>query len=491
MYVIIKLLKIKNKKMNISKYIALVFCVVMLPSITNAQEDISDLSQEVPEEIQREFERLEKRKETLEKYDVEGTTDVECFDYYKFQSVQVSVGADRDAYDAGETVHFAGDLINDNDYPVVDGNVFVRISRRNDDQMDGHYIVDEFVAQENVSLKSGERKTIEFDWNIPAKAVDSEYQADYFFSVGKKFNLGGLPFTNEVVVGSTKFYVSSTQMADLFFDRANATVNGIKYKQIGSWPEVDPGEKVTIKQPLFNGFGTTKEIEVTYDLYYWDSLNPEDLIETKTETVVIEESLMGERTGIDLEYIIPEMSESVYYLKMTAVSGSNKSIINIRIVSAIEHARLNYPAITKFPINKGNQFTLFSCFHNSSPTFSEGTVEVVLTDKKGHEIGKMSYNGIITSSMMADKVDITSGDDYDYVGLHAKIYNKNNELVDEYKTTYDCSAQPNLCKDDSDNTNSNIANDTEQEKRLIAIVGLVIVTIIVIIVIITMIKRKK
>jgi hypothetical protein len=117
---------------------------------------------------------------------------VNCFDYYKFQSVQVSVGAERDLYVPGEQITFSGDLMNENDYGIVDGYVFARVSQVNDNFMtEGNFIVDEFIALDNVTLNKNESKPTSFTWTIPKNAIASSYQVDFFFSVGKKFNLGG------------------------------------------------------------------------------------------------------------------------------------------------------------------------------------------------------------------------------------------------------------------------------------------------------------
>ncbi len=491
-------------KMKLYKYIIICFCVLCVPFMSNAQEteqevfdDASDI--EVPADVQKQLdainslsiesdqeisERLTKMENSTLQEESEEKLGVVCSDYYKFQSVQVSVGVDEDAYKSGNTIKFKGNVINENTYPVVDGNVFVRISRDNENyQSEGYYVVDEFFAQEGMALNSGEKQPVAFNWTMPEDITDGQYRADYFFSVGKKFNLGGLPFTNEVTIGSSTFYISSSEKGYLSFDRSDTKVNGETYKHIGNWPEIDPGTEVVITQPLSNTLDTKKDVNVTYELYYWDSMDKKDLIDTKTEKLTMQPGDVNE-----LQYIIPKMDESVYYLKIIANSGDHKSIVNIRVVSLQERARLNYPAITKFPLKNGDSFTLFSCFHNTARIPSSGKIEVTLTDKSGNIIDELVYDGTITSGMMADKIDIIADDNYNYVQLQAKVYDVNGELIDEYETIYDCEQFNNICEDIE---NNNKQDSVDQQKKNVAMIILAVVTMVVVIMIGVIIKRKN
>ncbi len=359
---------------------------------------------------------------------------VDCFGYYHFQSVQVSLETNKNVYKPGEIIKFSGDLINENDYPVFDGYVFVRVSRKNKNYTEeGNYIIDEFIPLKHIVLDANQEKKVAFNWKVPQGLAGGEYQTDFFFSVGKKFNLGGLPFSNEVIIGFSEFSVNSPNKSYISFDRSATKVNGEKYHHIGNWPVVDPGTKVTITQPLLNTFNENKTVDINYDLYYWDSLNEKDKIKSTKEAKTIPAN-----SSIQLKYVIPKVERSVYYLRIAAKSGDQKSIVNIRVVSPIESPRINYPAITKFPLKKGDKFTLFSCFHNTSGLNTKGHIIVSLFDKAGKEVGRMDYNGKISSAMMADKTDLTAQKDYNYLKLTAKLYDRDNKLVDSYESIYDC-----------------------------------------------------
>ncbi len=356
-----------------------------------------------------------------------------CFDYYKFQSVQVSVGPDQAVASAGDTMLFTGEIVNQNSYPVVDGSVFVRIGKRNPNyKTEGQWIVDEFIAVDKIYLAANEAKPISFTWTAPKGLESRNYRADYFFVVGEKFNLGGLPFTNEVVVGFADFTITSNKQTGIFFDKKKTLINERRYNHIGSWPEVSAGEAVVIKQDLKNTNNVKREITVEYDLFYWDSLNPTDKVSSKVEKVTI-----GANAVQTLTYTIPKMDETVYYLRITATSvEGEKSIVNIRILSPQERPRLNYVAVDKFPLKAGEDFSLFACFHNTSGRETNGRVEVNLTDKTGNSVGQIEYSNSIASMVMGEVFKAKAPTDLDYLNLSAAIYNSNGEQVDEYKTVY-------------------------------------------------------
>lgn len=358
-----------------------------------------------------------------------------CFDYYTFQSVQVSVGADRAAYAPGNTVVFSGELTNENAHPIVDGNVFVRVSMANPDyKKEGNNIVDEFIAKESVVLAGKEKTPVSFSWTVPSMIKNGTYRADFFFSVGKKFNLGGLPFTNEVIVGTTRFDVKGGSSGSVTLDRSGTKVNGASYAHIGEWPRVEDAAPVVIEQPLVNTTGKSRAVTVRYDVYFWDSLNESDRIATKMEQLVLPAG--ATRT---LSYEIPSVDDSVYYVRMAAESEGVRSIVNVRIVSDNSHPRLNYPAITKFPIKKGDAFMLFSCFHNASSggVAENNTVTVSLYDGSDL-IGSVDYTGDIAPDMAAIAKDVTAQKNYDDVRLVARITDANGKIMDQYEVAYEC-----------------------------------------------------
>lgn len=375
---------------------------------------------------------INKASTTIEESPYPGTAN--CFDYYRFQSVQVSAATEKEVYNTGDEIVFRGKVTNENKYPVVDGYVFVRVGPTDSKyRTEGNNITDEFFAVERMALGVGAVVPIEFKWKVPKGAAPGEYIANYFFSVGKKFNLGGLPFSNEVIIGLTDFKIENNGEVGITFDRSGTTFNDKKYFHIGNWPVLNLNESVEIKQPLINLSKFKKDIKVTYELYFWDSLRTEDKVSEKSEAI----NLAPGATKI-LKYEIPKMDTSVYYLKIKAISDNDSAIVNLRFVSEQARPRINYPAITKFPILNGDTFSLFSCFHNTSGVNAEGNIDVILTDRNNNKVGEASYRGVIPTDMLAVASEIISKNTYDYLKLHAEIKNTAGSVIDSYDAVYDC-----------------------------------------------------
>jgi hypothetical protein len=247
----------------------------------------------------------------------------DCSDYYRLQSVQISAGPSKGVFAPGENVNFSGEIINENSYPVFDGYVFVRISEENPNYIkEGNNIKDEFIVAGPLAIDATSSKPINFSWTIPTNLKKGNYRADYFFSVDKKYSLGGLPFTNNFIVGLSTFSVNSTTTNGVSFDRSGTKVNGYKYNHIGNWQTTDPGtttpkqiitkdSEVVITQPLVNSTKTISTTKISYELYFWDSLNQKDLLTSSTEEV----TLKAGETKI-LKYIVPKANQTVYYLKL-------------------------------------------------------------------------------------------------------------------------------------------------------------------------------
>ena len=320
----------------------------------------------------------------------------DCFDYYHFPSIQTSFDTTEESYAPGQTVYFKGNLINENNYPIADGYLFVRVARFNENYtQEGHDIVDEFFAQsgpqgrEKFYLESNETKPTVFGWNVPENLSDGNYIAAFNFVVGKKMNLSGLSFTNEVTAGSVEFEVknSAANIQRVFWERPSFVVNGEKYDHIGFWPLIDKGAKVAISGKLKNDTAQQAKVKLVYDLFYWDGLNDENKISSKSEDIII-----APNSSHSLKYAIPEMNETVYFLRITAVSGNNqKSIVNLRFVSEQARPRINFFSPMKFPLLKGETTENFICFHNTADGAANGKVSMNVFDEFGNKIQTIGY----------------------------------------------------------------------------------------------------
>jgi hypothetical protein len=456
-------------------------------------QDIQNDPKASPEDKQKFFSELKKAMSDVNAVTSQPGSDVNCFDYYKFQSVNVSVAPAKNTYNSGDHISFVGTVKNNNPYPIFDGNIFVRIGKNNPNYIsEGNFAIDEFVAVENIALDKGELKPVNFTWTAPPGIATGEYNVDFFFSVGKKFNLGGLPFTNEIISSKAQFSVDSKSNSPVYLTRDDTKINGEKYNQIGVTPRVEFGDKVTISQPISNTSTAQKKVKIQYDLYWWDSLNEKDKISSSSEEVVL--SAQNSKT---LNYEIPKVEDSIYYLKITSDADGERSIVNIRMSSEKSHPRMNFPAINKFPIQKGEQATLFSCFHNTSNQEMNGSVTLSAFDKSGKEIEKMKYNGIFNVYMAADKKEFTAGKNLDWIRLEAKLQDEQGKVIDSYSTVYDCKllGEGKCLGDDNGGGGSaaqlNPAASSGGEKNTLVSIGAGVAVILVAVLGWLIYKRKK
>ena len=100
---------------------------------------------------------------------------INCFDHYRFGSVQVDVSPTLGSTVPGATLGFAGKLKNDNDYPIVAGQVYAKIFLKkvqNDDltHQNGYSLVDQFVVESDLSLPAKGEQDLSFAWMVPTAA---------------------------------------------------------------------------------------------------------------------------------------------------------------------------------------------------------------------------------------------------------------------------------------------------------------------------------
>ena len=365
-----------------------------------------------------------------------------CFDYYRFPGIQASFETVKEFYEPGQKVYFKGGLINNNNYPIVDGYLFVRIARYNENYtQEGHDIVDEFFAnsgpqgREKFYLEGGEEKETVFSWSAPENLAEGVYRVAFSFIVGKKMNMAGLSFTNEVVAGLTELEIKKSAIGAkrVFLEKSSFAVNGEKYKHIGLWPQIDKDAKAEVAGKLKNETSKKENVRLIYDLYYWDGLDDKNKVSTKSEDITV-----APNSSHSFKYVIPKMDETVYFLRITAVAGNNqKSIVNLRFVSEQERPRINFFSPMKFPVLKGETMTNFACFHNTADKSANGKVTMNVFDEAGDKVQTLGYEGEITGNIMAVKKDAVALKDYDYLRMAASVVGSDGR-ADSYEMIYDC-----------------------------------------------------
>ncbi len=411
-----------NTKLNMNKNIfglIIISSLIFMPLLVLA-EPVSE------EEVVEEDEFIEM---SIGGADLSAGAD--CFDYYHFNSVEIEFDLANTILIPGETLNIEGVLRNHNDYPLVDGGLFVQVFRekKGGNIQAGNYLIDEFWAVEEVALNALGEKNIGFDWSVPAGLSSGDYLLVGHFLIGTKMNLSGLSFVEGIYGGLSRFTVEEQAVNEIYFDKESIEVNDQAFLARSFVPQLDQ-DQADISFDLINLGDQSREINLDESLYQWDNLGRDQLIWSDQRTLSLTPG--GRRSA---NQVFSDLSAGVYLYE----AKTDQSILKARFVvsGSDSPSRFNFLALSDFPIKKGQDNSFFACFHNTIDSEGvEGRVEVRLEDAIGNEIAAWDYEGLITPNIMAGVSDFKAQRDYNQVWLKGSLYQA-DELIDEVSLLYD------------------------------------------------------
>ncbi len=308
---------------------------------------------------------------------------VPCEDWYDFGSLEFeAVSLDYPLYYPGETVEIWTAVTNTNPYPIVEGSIRAHVI-----YVDGEeeYILDEFYLADDINLLPGEKAEFRGERELPENLKSGDYSVAVYFITSDNFNLAGVSFLREIYGRMTSFKVAGG--GDLLhFDTAQLKINGEPQSLHEPSKLYNEGTAITVDIPLKNE-GEATEAAVRYDLYAWDDLREEDLIETKEENLQL---ASGESK--DLRYVLPATTpQGTYSLVITADSGKNNAIVKIRLPIMGRMIKTNFAGIDSFPLQAGKPVKLFMCVSNAA----QKGIDVVTNDELGSEDVEPTPSGLI------------------------------------------------------------------------------------------------
>jgi hypothetical protein len=382
-----------------------------------------------------------------------------CFDVYKFQSVNISSGLASSKYSPGDMVEINANILNKNTYPILDAEVRVKILKNHPNPVENRakYItIDDVVIKSNLILKPNENYNLQYDYFIPVDASAGEYILQYYIYNQDRFNLAGLSFTEDIVANVTGFIIEGEINNEVYLDKTNILVNGQPYNTRGFMTQNEGNKNISVKIPLINSTKDNKEIELNYKLYKWDELLDSNLIKEKTQQLTI-----AADSKVELEYDIEAKDEPIYYLVITSKkvglsstsTTKNQTMAHIRLaIEGKNKPRINWVGLDKYPFQKGDEVKLMVCAHNTSYNNDPGPVRVLSTvrDVRGKLLTKVDYSGEMVSAVSGISNKFKADKSFNILNIETSIYNANNELVDNIKTTYNCKdINPDLCVKES------------------------------------------
>lgn len=472
-----------KKTKSINRYLVLFLGGLLFCSagMTKAQTEGVDSNQAVPP----------KEPSIAMPTQIQGTAN--CFDYYNFGSMQVDLSSEISSTVPGVPMAFNGKIINNNDYPIVGGSVYVKIFKKQTDldkaYSNENFLVDQFLVEENISIQARESKELTFNWTVPKYIGSGEYQLATFFISENKFNLLGLSFTDDVIGNTFDFSIGGENKKIVEFNKNNVSINEEEYHFAAYPPRIDKEKEVLVKADLVNNTDSVQLVPVKWTLYFWDGQNEKNIIDTTNETILIEAGKTRE-----LGYRITDNKYPVYYLVAEAKYNDAKSILDIRFVRQdIDRIRLNFPAVIKYPLQAGEQNTVFSCLHNSGigDIVKNNKLTLTLLDEDNKEIHKYEYSGDVSGAMMGLKDDFTPKDTYSTFTLKADLYT-GDELVDSAEMKYECDKlDPKLCQQKKAVSNQINSSDSDNKSNMLPIIIFLIFAIGIIAAVALFLKKRR
>ncbi|MHB1162920.1 MAG: hypothetical protein ACYCZZ_00090 [Minisyncoccota bacterium] len=365
-----------------------------------------------------------------------------CFDYYRFGSVQASVSPSLSQVAQGSALSFTGTVNNQNNYPIVDATVYVKIFHDrtgNVKNVNGPDVVDWFPAVAHITLKANESKPISFIWQVPYDADPGSYKAAMYVDSSDRFELSGLVFTDDVTGSMEPFSVVGNTSGDTHFDKAGVTVNDTPFYFAAFPPTIASTTKtVTVSARVMNTSGTPYAGTLSWKLYYWDQLQSSHLIKESSAALNL-----NAHSTTTLSYAITDTSHAVYYLVGTLTSSASgaKSVIGVRFVrDSVPEPRMNDLGVSGYPL--AGSSTAFVCVHSTSHDIATGRVELSVTPV-GFLAGLFgplahaSYSGLIPGEIYALTAPIKgTASSFD---LTATLYDQQGSVIDRVTVPYRCS----------------------------------------------------
>jgi len=113
--------------------------------------------------------------------------DAPCNESYVFDGLKYTeFYPEKISYSQNDTVRFTYRMANEFGSPLVAGDVKVLVMYRgpyNVDRTEDDDIIDDYVAQKDVSIAEGDTYTGTFEWKIPEKAKPGVYAVNLYFPV--------------------------------------------------------------------------------------------------------------------------------------------------------------------------------------------------------------------------------------------------------------------------------------------------------------------
>jgi hypothetical protein len=192
-----------------------------------------------------------------------------------------------------------------------------------------------------------------------------------------------------------------------------------------------------VKADLLNEGGRKDDVQITYQVFEFDDMLPAEEIKTLTKTETISFDANEEKS---VDFVLPNLPVNSYLIKLTANSGTQKSILKLKVPIAGEKGTFVYLSLQDFPIatNIGGIVCLtnIGAESGSSKSFN-GILKIQVLDNDGQTIfekeGTVGISGDVDGyAFNFDSPQVTT-----QAKLVATIYDSQKTLQDTMEINYD------------------------------------------------------
>ena len=417
---------------------------ILLVSIL--QPNISIIAQELDTETEYQS--------NLNKEGLKNSTLGNCFDVYKFGSVDVNVELDQNTYEPGDVIYINGELKNNNIYPLTDLKVkgkIVKIDQEGDKKV--IKTLDEIVLKDNISINSLGKYSIDYKYIIPVQAAKGDYEILLTAIQDDSINIAGLTFSNEMPAAYASFKVGGNNAEDISVKQNEIKLNNKILDSLAINPIYEKIEPVNISMPIQNNTNEDKEVEIKYEVYSWS----DDL--GKIEKELKEQKLIVKRGSYIANYTIQEPNKSIYYVKIkikdtdTPLTTKWGNIVNIRFInSSISEPRISALAFNTSPFDSDKELKLLTCINNIKDAKVDVILENTIKDEQGKVIANSEYKGTVTGQVDGIYTKLPKNKIYNSITVTSSIKDKDGNVLNTVELKYDCKElDPSKCKEENNN----------------------------------------
>ncbi len=348
---------------------------------------------------------------------------------YKANSVPVVLHADRPNVSAGSKVSLRATVSNKNDFPIVAGSLFVKVTKQGDD-----VLVDRYAALENVTLFAQESKDLSFDWSAPSALPAGPYKVEAFFVSAKQFVLSGSGASDKSA--AVTLNVSGDAKGLVSFDKASATVNGAPYASSLS-TAYDAGAPLAFKVNVSNATGKAQSVSVLWKLYYWDGISEETLIDQRVGQVDL-----AAGKSAPVSYTVADSAHASYQLVAEAQYSGGKSFVTLRASRSVSEPIVRFIGLKPFP-SQNKAVSVFGCVHNTIVDAAQGNkIKVTLAEGSGKVVDSAEYDVSktpVVGFVRNVRLDGVANQEF---SLSAAVVGASKAVRQRVSVVYDCSMVP-------------------------------------------------